>query len=114
MAKTIQIGGKFYTLNFGMAALSNILRDFGVSLADLENMGSLDMMQAAQILHWGLYHQARIDKKPYDGNWQTACDILDQDAEPLNAMVDVITAFTESITEKSGVAESRETPEKNE
>lgn len=108
MSKVVPIGDQQITLNFGVAALSNVLDDFGVTLADLENLKALTMRQAATVLHWGMYHQARVSGQQYEGNWMTAADLLDTDPAPMDAMVRVITAFTDSISAAADDAEKND------
>lgn len=101
---TVKIGKKHIQLNFGMAALSSILDEFGVGLSDLENLNNMTMAQAGAILYWGMFHHARQSNTLETFNLSKigALDLLDSDPRPFDAMVRVIDVFNKSVAERSG------------
>lgn len=101
---TVKIGKKHIQLNFGMAALADILNEFGVGLADLDKLGNITMLQAGSILYWGMYHHARQCEmlESFKLTKTGALDMLDNDPQPFEAVVRLMEAFTKAISDKSG------------
>ena len=76
----IQIAGKEYPINFGLACLAELEQEFGCGIAELgERLQASGISGIARLAHIGIKHGHRVTKQPFEQTLEDTCDLLDSE-----------------------------------
>ena len=92
MVKTATIAGKEYPVSFGSAAIAAFEKETGVSISTIGD--GTPYFNTLRLIHTGLKDGARKAKKTFSLEFESFCDLLDDDPEAVTRLMD---AFSESM-----------------
>lgn len=87
--KTIKIANTDIPVKFGMFVLGTFLRDKGLKLSNLSQLGE-DLLLALELAFAGVLagYRATKDKCPY--SFEQFCDLVDKDMSGINRIMEMI------------------------
>lgn len=94
MTENIEIHGKLYPLNFGVACRAEVSEAIGLAMRSKNGkmqMGEITLSETSllKILYYGLYHGHRVTGKPWDKDYYDMCDWIEGETEVLIKAVDI-------------------------
>lgn len=103
MVRTIELNGKDYEVNIGMAVFSSFLDKSGATAEDLAS-GNLKflMKEIFDIFAMGVRDAARLKGKKKNIKWEDIADIVDQDDSAFAKIQELVTEELGMVSEKLG------------
>jgi len=102
---TIELNGKTYPLNFGMASKAEIYSQAGLNFTgeDFGKTITINFETMLHIAHIGLKHGARVNGQTWPHDYYETADMFDDNEEKL---AEIVQLFSEAMADQ-GNAKSR-------